>query len=81
MELEPLNEEMTWAEFVELLTHTFEQATHPLRDGSSQGVMVFDVMAARGVPVAASASKLSIVCRPAQGTLPFSNFSSQCARG
>jgi ATP-dependent helicase/nuclease subunit B len=50
MELEPLNEEMTWAEFVELLTHTFEQATTPLHDGSSQGVMVLDVMAARGVP-------------------------------
>ena len=50
MELEPLNEEMTWAEFVELLTHTFEQATSPLHDGSSQGVMVLDVMAARGVP-------------------------------
>jgi ATP-dependent helicase/nuclease subunit B len=50
MELEPLNEEMTWAEFVELLTHTFEQTTNPLHDGSSQGVMVLDVMAARGVP-------------------------------
>ncbi|NOU12037.1 MAG: hypothetical protein HOO98_18760 [Nitrospira sp.] len=50
MELEPLNEEMTWAEFVELLTHTFERTTIPLHDGSSQGVMVYDVMAARGVP-------------------------------
>ena len=50
MELEPLNEEMTWAEFVELLTHTFERTTIPLHDGSSQGVMVCDVMAARGVP-------------------------------
>ena len=50
MELEPLNEEMTWAEFVELLTHTFEQATSPLHEGSSQGVMVLDVMAARGLP-------------------------------
>ena len=50
MELEPLNEEMTWAEFVELLTHTFERTTVPLHDGSSQGVMVCDVMAARGVP-------------------------------
>jgi ATP-dependent helicase/nuclease subunit B len=50
MELEPLNEEMTWAEFVELLTHTFERTTFPLHDGSSQGVMVCDVMAARGVP-------------------------------
>ncbi|MDX2252985.1 MAG: PD-(D/E)XK nuclease family protein [Nitrospira sp.] len=50
IELEPLNEEMTWAEFVELLTHAFEQTTTPLHDGSSEGVMVFDVMAARGVP-------------------------------
>ncbi len=50
MELEPLNEEMTWAEFIELLTHTFERTTIPLDDGSFQGVMVFDVMAARGVP-------------------------------
>jgi ATP-dependent helicase/nuclease subunit B len=50
VELEPLNEEITWAEFVELLTHTFERTTIPLHDGSSQGVMVFDVMAARGVP-------------------------------
>lgn len=50
MELEPLNEEMTWAEFLELLTHTFEQTAVPLHDGLSQGVMVLDVMAARGVP-------------------------------
>jgi len=50
LELEPLNEEMTWAEFIELLTHTLERTSIPLHDGSSQGVMVFDVMAARGVP-------------------------------
>ncbi len=49
-ELEPLNEEMTWAGFVELLTHTFERTTKPFHNGSSQGVMVCDVMAARGVP-------------------------------
>jgi len=49
-ELEPLNEEMTWAEFVELLTHAFERTTKPFHNGSSQGVMVCDVMAARGVP-------------------------------
>ena len=49
MELEPLNEEMTWAEFIELLMHTFDRTTIPLHDGSSQGVMVCDVMAARGV--------------------------------
>ncbi len=49
-ELESLNEEMTWAEFVELLTHTFERTTKSFPDGSAQGVMVCDVMAARGVP-------------------------------
>ncbi|MDK2745018.1 MAG: PD-(D/E)XK nuclease family protein [Nitrospira sp. BO4] len=50
MELEPLNDQMTWAEFVELLAHTFERTTKPLHDASPHGVMVFDVMAARGVP-------------------------------
>jgi len=50
LELEPLTEEMTWAEFVELLTHTFERTSTPLQDSSSQGVMVRDVMAARGMP-------------------------------
>ena len=49
-ELEPLNEEMTWAEFVELLTHAFERTAKPFHNGSPQGVMVCDVMAARGVP-------------------------------
>ncbi|MCP9448271.1 MAG: exodeoxyribonuclease V subunit gamma, partial [Nitrospira sp.] len=48
-ELEPLNEELTWAEFVELLTHTIEKATVPV-SSSCSGVMVSDVMAARGVP-------------------------------
>ena len=50
LELEPLHEEMAWAEFVELLTHAFEHTTAPLDESSSQGVMVLDVMAARGVP-------------------------------
>lgn len=50
LELEPLTEELTWAEFVELLTHTFERTRIPLRDGSPRGVMVLDVMAARGIP-------------------------------
>lgn len=50
MELEPLNEEMTWAEFIELLVHTFERTTKPLTEDSTQGVTVCDVMAARGVP-------------------------------
>ncbi len=50
MELEPLNDQMTWAEFAELLAHTFERTTKPLHEASSHGVTVFDVMAARGVP-------------------------------
>ncbi|MCP9452122.1 MAG: exodeoxyribonuclease V subunit gamma [Nitrospira sp.] len=48
-ELEPLNEELTWAEFVELLTHTIEKTMVPV-SSSCSGVMVSDVMAARGVP-------------------------------
>jgi ATP-dependent helicase/nuclease subunit B len=51
-ELEPLNEELTWAEFVELLTHAIERATVPV-SSSCSGVMVSDVMAARGVPLRA----------------------------
>ena len=50
LELEPLTEEMTWAEFVELLMYTFERTRTPFHDGSPHGVMVFDVMAARGIP-------------------------------
>lgn len=50
LELEPLTEEMTWGEFVELLTHTFERTRVPLHDGDPQGVTVVDVMAARGIP-------------------------------
>jgi ATP-dependent helicase/nuclease subunit B len=50
LELEPLQEEITWAEFVELLSHTFERTSTPLQKVSGQGVRVFDVMAARGVP-------------------------------
>ncbi len=49
-DLETLNEEMTWAEFVELLMHAFERKTKPLQNSSSQGVMVCDVMTARGLP-------------------------------
>jgi ATP-dependent helicase/nuclease subunit B len=49
LELEPLTEEMPWNDFVELLTHTCERTRVPLHDSSSQGVMVLDVMAARGV--------------------------------
>ena len=50
MELEPLNEEMAWAEFVELLTHTFERTVKLAVEESLQGVTVCDVMAARGIP-------------------------------
>lgn len=50
LELEPLAEEMTWAEFVELLLYAFERTRTPLHDGAPHGVTVFDVMAARGIP-------------------------------
>lgn len=49
-DLEPLNEELTWAEFVELLTRAIEKTTVPIASVSCAGVTVADVMAARGVP-------------------------------
>lgn len=50
LELEPLTEELTWVEFLELLTHAFERTRVPFHDGAPQGVTVSDVMAARGLP-------------------------------
>ena len=49
-ELEPLGEEMTWAEFVELLTHAVEQTMVQPDETPCRGVAVLDVMAARGLP-------------------------------
>ncbi|MCS6896533.1 MAG: exodeoxyribonuclease V subunit gamma [Nitrospira sp.] len=49
-ELERLNEDVTWGEFVELLTRAVERIKVPLSSLSCPGVGVLDVMAARGVP-------------------------------
>lgn len=48
-ELDLLGEEMSWADFVELLAHTFERTTIPLDEAAHRGVTVVDAMAARGL--------------------------------
>ncbi len=48
-ELDLLGEEMSWAEFVELLTQTCERTTIPLEEIAHRGVTVVDAMAARGL--------------------------------
>ena len=48
-ELDLLGEEMSWAEFVELLTQTCERTTIPLEEAAHRGVTVVDAMAARGL--------------------------------
>jgi ATP-dependent helicase/nuclease subunit B len=45
-----LGQDLTWAQFAELMTHAFEQASVPLDSTGRQGVMVTDAMAARGLP-------------------------------
>lgn len=50
MELDSIGEELAWPAFVELLTHAIERTVIPLESTAHQGVMVLDVMAARGVP-------------------------------
>jgi len=47
--LEWLGEEMSWADFVDLLTRTFERTVIPLEPVSHRGVSVVDAMAARGL--------------------------------
>ncbi len=49
-ELDAIGEEMSWDEFVELLTHAFERALVPLEAAPHEGVQVLDAMAARGLP-------------------------------
>jgi ATP-dependent helicase/nuclease subunit B len=49
-ELDSLGEEMTWVEFVELLTHALERATLQSEETPHRGVAVLDAMAARGLP-------------------------------
>jgi ATP-dependent helicase/nuclease subunit B len=48
--LDMIGEEISWAEFVDLLTHALERAAVPLNSGAHQGVTVLDAMAARGLP-------------------------------
>lgn len=48
-ELDLLGEEMSWADFVELLTHTCERAMIPSDETAHRGVTVVDAMAARGL--------------------------------
>ncbi len=47
--LELLGEEMSWADFVDLLTSTFERTMIPLEPVAHRGVSVVDAMAARGL--------------------------------
>jgi len=49
-DLDLIGEEVTWADFAELLAHAFERTVIPSESGSHQGVPVLDVMAARGIP-------------------------------
>jgi ATP-dependent helicase/nuclease subunit B len=49
-DLELVGEEMTWVEFVELLTHALEQTTIETAETGHRGVAVLDAMAARGLP-------------------------------
>ena len=48
--LDVIGEELSWAEFVNLLTHAFERASVPVNPGAHRGVLVLDAMAARGLP-------------------------------
>ncbi len=48
-ELDLLGEDMFWADFVELLTHTCERTMIPLDETAHRGVSVVDAMAARGL--------------------------------
>ncbi len=48
--LDVLGEELSWAEFIELLQHALERASVPISPVFNQGVAVLDAMAARGLP-------------------------------
>jgi ATP-dependent helicase/nuclease subunit B len=48
-DLDLLGPDLTWAEFVELLTHALERAGVPLQPVGEQGVLFTDAMAARGL--------------------------------
>ena len=48
-ELDAIGEDITWAEFAELLAHAFERASIPLEPTPHQGVRLLDAMTARGL--------------------------------
>jgi ATP-dependent helicase/nuclease subunit B len=48
-DLTAIARDLTWADFAELLTHTFERASVRFEPTSIEGVMVADAMAARGL--------------------------------
>lgn len=48
-QLDMIGDDITWAEFVELLTHLLERTAVPLEPAEHCGVAVMDVMAARGL--------------------------------
>lgn len=48
-DLDALGEELSWAEFVELLKHAMERVSVPINQGGGSGVTVLDTMAARGL--------------------------------
>jgi ATP-dependent helicase/nuclease subunit B len=49
-ELDVIDEDLSWTEFAELLTHALERTAVPFTNSAQQGVMVLDAMAARGLP-------------------------------
>ena len=49
-ELGAIGEEITWADFAELLAHAFERAAIPIEATAHQGVRLLDAMTARGLP-------------------------------
>jgi ATP-dependent helicase/nuclease subunit B len=49
-ELTVLGETITWAEFVELLTHVMERTPFRTDEAPHSGVAVLDIMTARGIP-------------------------------
>ncbi len=49
-ELDAIGEEITWAEFAELLAHAFERVAIPMDTTPHQGVRLLDAMTARGLP-------------------------------
>lgn len=49
-EIDAIGEEVSWGEFVELLTHAFERTVIPFDAAPHQSVQVLDAMTARGLP-------------------------------